>query len=112
MTEPGRIDLSPLEPDPTRWRALVDSTLTRVESAMRQRRVDPLTLIASWTRPLLIGASAMVLILIPVELTLEVRERKEERVDRLVALSARIDRLADAPSGADFRRALVEAAQP
>jgi hypothetical protein len=102
-------DLSPLDPmrDEPRWRAVVDRTLARVDAvvAERARREDPLDLIASWRRPLLVAAAAAIALLVPAELALERREARARRVERLVAVSSRVAQGA-APTGADFRRAL------
>ena len=114
MSENDRLDLSALDPaaDPARWRGVMDATLGRVDLVLRSRRQDPLTLIASWSRPLLVSAGVAVAALIPLETALDARERREEQVRRLVDLSVVVDQAAAAPTGADFRRALAVGAQP
>ena len=114
MSESDRLDLSPLDPtvDPARWRAVTDATMARVELVLRARRQDPLTLIASWSRPLLVSAAVAVAALVPLEIALEARERREERVRRLVELSAVVGEVGGPPSGAAFRRALLDGGQP
>ncbi len=109
MTDHERLDFSSLDParDPEHWGALVAGTLARVDVALegRARRDDPLHLIAAWRKPLLAAAAALILMLIPVEFALELRERRVEQVGRLVALS-HWPAETQPPSGADFRRAL------
>ena len=115
MNQDDRLDLSPLDPmrDPARWRAVVDSTLNRVDAVLLQRAAqDPLTLIAQWTRPLLVATAATIAMLVPVELALEARERQTEQVERLVALSSALDERSEPPSSADFLRALAEQGAP
>ena len=108
--EPPRLDLSALgtDRDPARWRDVVDATMARVDAALARRPQDPLTLIASWSRPLLAATAAAVAVLVPLELALEAREARAEQVRRLVALSTEWDSGEPPPSGADFLRALAE----
>jgi hypothetical protein len=114
MNETDPLDLSPLDPlaDRARWQAVVASTMGRVDAALaeRQRRHDPLTLIAAWRRPVLLAASVALALLVPLEFALERRETRIEQVAALVALSSALDRVERAPSSADFLRAL--AAEP
>jgi hypothetical protein len=109
------VDLSPLRPaDEARWQRVVSATLLRVDALLEARQLaqDPLTLIASWRRPVLVAAGIAVAILVPVELVLEVREARAEQVEALVTLSAELVRGETPPSGADFLRALAVEAQP
>lgn len=102
-----RLDLSPLDPDPARWRAVMDGTRARVDAVLAERlRRGPLATIAGWRRPLLAAAAAAVLALVPVELALEARERRAERVEALVTLSTDWARGERRPTGADLLRAL------
>jgi hypothetical protein len=114
MNEQDPIDLSPLDPmrDRARWDGVMAATLARVDAVLaeRERRHDPLTLIATWRRPVLLAASVALTVLIPVELLLELRETRMEQVERLVAISSSLDRADRQPSAADFLRAL--AAEP
>ena len=114
MTD-DRMDLSPLDPmrDAVHWQMVMDATLSRVDTVLAERelRGDPLALIASWTRPVLAAAAVTIALLIPVGITLEMREAHAERVERLVALSAAVS-VGPAPSGADFLQALAEMRQP
>ena len=116
MNEHDPVDLSPLGPagDPARWQRVVDATLLRVDAVLeaRRRAQDPLTLIASWRRPVLVAAGVAVAILVPVELVLEVREARAEQVEALVTLSAELVRAEAPPSGADFLRALAAESRP
>ena len=49
-----RLDLSPLDPDPARWRAVMDGTRARVDAVRAERlRRGPRATIAGWRRPLL-----------------------------------------------------------
>ena len=109
MRDHDRLDLAELgtERDPARWKAVVDARLARVDEALAARAPDPLSLIASWSRPLLIGTGVAVALLLPAELLLELREARAERVQRLVALSADWDGHEPPPSGEDFLRALA-----
>lgn len=110
MNDAGRVDLEALAPE--RWEERVAATLLRVEPLLVARRRDPLTLIASWSRHLLIAAAVAIAILIPAELVLEVREADAERVQRLVHFSTRAALGADAPTGAELARALGHDLQP
>jgi hypothetical protein len=108
MDELKRLDLSALDPagEPERWRALVDATLQRVDVVLASRRRDPLTLIASWSRSLIVAAGMMVLLLIPVEIALERREASAEQVRTLVRLSTSAALGEQQPSGEELSRAL------
>jgi hypothetical protein len=114
MNEHDRLDLSPLDPlrDPAHWRSVVDATLVRVDAVLARRPQDPLSLIASWTRPLLVATLVALAVLVPVELALEMREARAGQVERLVELSADWRHGEPPPSGSDFLRALVEERQP
>lgn len=114
MNEHERFDLSALstEQDPDHWHAFVGATLMRVDAALTRRAEDPLSLIASWTRPLLIAAAVAVMLLVPVEIVLETREARAEQVQRLVALSTEWGRSEAPPSGTDFLQALAEQGRP
>lgn len=114
MNEHEPLDLSELGTgrDPDHWRAVTDATLRRVDAVLARRARDPLALIASWTRPLLIATAAALALLLPVELALELREARAEQVQRLVALSSGWHSAEPPPTGADFLRALVEGEQP
>jgi len=108
MRDDDRLDLTALDPaeNPRRWEAIVDGTLRRVDAALaeRTRREDPMVVIASWRRGLLLAAAASLGILVPTEVLLEMREARQERVQRLVAVSSHWG--ATPPTGADFLRAL------
>jgi hypothetical protein len=108
------VDLSTLDADAARWQRVVGATLLRVDAVLeaRQRAQDPLTLIASWRRPVLVAAGIAVAILVPVELVLEVREARAEQVEALVTLSAELVQTGSPPSGAEFVRALAAERQP
>jgi hypothetical protein len=116
MNEHDPIDLSPLDPmrDPARWDAVVARTMARVDAALaeRERRQDPLAMIAAWRRPVLLAASVTLAMLIPVEVLLELRETRMEQVERLVAISTALDEVERAPSASDFLRALGTGAAP
>src|SRR5690348_617971 len=109
MTDPERFDLTPLDPgqDPGRWEAHVAETLRRVDAVMLDRAGAPLDVIGGWMKPVLIGAAVVLGLLIPIEVALEQRENRLERVARLVALSADWLPAGSPPSGADFVRALA-----
>lgn len=105
--EEKAVDLTVLaaDHDPERWQATLDETLRRVDRVLAARSRDPLSLIASWSRPLTAGAVVAVALLVPVELALELRETEAERVQMLVQWSARTALGEEAPSGADLARA-------
>ena len=103
------VDLGALDPmrDELHWRSVINATMARVDVvlAARTRRDDPLDLIASWRRPLLAAAAAVVMVLVPVEVALERREARAEPIERLVEISS--DWAGGRrPAGADFLRAL------
>lgn len=102
------IDLSALGPeqDPARWQAITERTLQRVDQVLAEPGESPLTLIAGWRRPLLAAALAASVVLTVMELALERREWRTERIQRLVAVSARWPGTGRPPSGSDFVRAL------
>lgn len=114
MNEDDRLDLSPLDPmrDPGHWQAVMGATLMRVDAVLFQRRQDPLSLIASWSRPLLVAAATAVALLVPAEIALETREERAEQVRRLVALSTGWQEEGAPPSGSDFLRALAAEGRP
>jgi hypothetical protein len=116
MNERDPIDFSPLDPlrDPARWEGVVAATLARVDAVLaeRERRHDPLALIATWRRPVLLAASVALALLIPVEVLLERRETRAEQVERLVAISSTLGRVERAPSASDFLRALAAERTP
>lgn len=110
MNEETAVDLSPLEPE--RWETVVEATLRRVDAVLAARPQDPLTLIASWSRALSIGAAVVVALLVPVELLLERREARAEQVDSLVRLTTRASLGAPPPTGAELARALDQGVLP
>lgn len=101
-----RLDLSPLEADPARWRAVMDSTRLRVDAVLAARRQGALAVIAAWRRPLLAAAAALVALLLPVEAALEAREARQEPVRALVGLSTGWASGEGSPTGADLLRAI------
>lgn len=114
MSSEDRIDLSALDPmrDPERWHDRVDAAVRSVEARLLERRVDPLAKIADWRRPLLIAASTALLLILPVEIALELREPRIEQVERLVSLSVEWGHGERAMSASDFLRALAPEARP
>lgn len=108
MTDHDRLDLSALDPtrDPEHWERVRVATLARVDAVLSRRSDDPLVAIAGWRRPLLVVAAALLALLIPVELALELREPRAEQVERLVSLSTGLVDGEEPPSGAEFLRAL------
>jgi hypothetical protein len=112
MNEEDRMDLSPLEPTPAHWRSVMEATMARVDGVLLRRPQDPLSLIAAWSRPLLVAAAVALLLLVPFEVVLEMREARAEQVQRLVALSSEWDHGEPPPSAADFLRALAEERTP
>ena len=110
MKEQEPVDLSPLEPE--RWETVVEATLRRVDAVLAARPQDPLTLIASWSRSLSIGAAVVVALLVPAELLLESREARAEQVDSLVQLTTRAALGERPPTGAELSRALGQGALP
>lgn len=111
MNDQTPLDLSPLDPS-DRWAGLGRATMERIDAMLAARPSDPLTLIASWTKPLTVTAGLVVLLLIPVEVALERREAETERVDRLVELSTDAVLARDAPTGAELMRLVGGGARP
>ena len=103
------LDLSALDPmrDELRWRRTMGALMARVDVVLAERAHgdDPLDLIASWRRPLLAAAAAVVAVLIPAEIALERRDAGRERLERLVTISERWLG-GPAPVGSDFLRAV------
>ena len=114
MDEPGRVDLSALDPEqtPERWREVVDGTLQRVDEVLVARPRDPLTLIASWSRSLTLTGAMVIILLIPVELALESREARAEQVQTLVRLSTETALGEEMPTGAELSAAIWGGALP
>jgi hypothetical protein len=111
MTDHDPLDLSALAPDRRRWEAVVTGTSAGIDSVLRARaeRVhDPFGLIASWRRPLLAGAAAMVVLVTAAELALEAREGREAAVQRLAARSPAWASGERAPSAGEILRVLAE----
>jgi hypothetical protein len=108
MHEHDPLDLSELDPtlDPGHWKAVVETTLSRVETVLARRPTDPITLIASWHRPLILAASIVIALLIPVEMMLEHRETGVEQVRMLVRLSTQTALGESRPTGAELSRVL------
>ena len=104
MNEEERIDLRALEA--ADWPGMVQGTLRRLEHVLASRQRDPLTLIASWSRSLTIGAMLVVAVLIPVEVALEGREVETERIQTLVRFSTRTALGEEPPTGEELLRAL------
>jgi hypothetical protein len=109
MTDHDRLDLSELDPmrDAEQWERVMAATLVRVDAVLSRRTEDPLAAIAAWSRPLLVAAAAALVLLIPVEFALELREQRAEQVQRLVSLSTGWDDGEEPPTGAEFLRALT-----
>lgn len=103
------VDLSALDPmrDELHWPGVMRATMVRVDEvlARRVRGDDPLDLIASWRRPLLVAAAVAVAVLIPAEIALERREAAQDRVGRLVTVSERWF-AGRAPASTEFLRAV------
>lgn len=114
MMDDERVNLSALDParDPGRWRAVMETTMARVDGVLLQRaRPDPLVLIADWRRPLLAMAAAAVLLLVPVEVALERRESREASLRGLVNASTAWAQSGRAPTGAELLRVVHGGAQ-
>lgn len=108
MYEPPAVDLSPLDAgdDPDRWQGVVDATMLRVDAVLIARARDPLTLIASWSRSLVVVATAILAVVVPAELALELREENSERVRTLVRLSTQTALGEQPPTGEELSRML------
>ncbi len=83
-----------------------------MDDALLHRRQDPLALIAGWRRPLLAAAAAALLVLVPLEVALELRETRAETVRGLVAASTAWAQEGRAPTGAELLRAMDTGAAP
>lgn len=104
-----KVDLSSLAPDPTRWQAVLQATMTRVERTMDDKsREDALVAIAGWSRPLLFAAAAALAILIPIEFALERQEAKAAAARRLASVSVAWIATDRTPSGAEILRTIAE----
>ena len=111
MTDHDALDLSALAPESRRWQSVVDGTAAGIDAALRaraERAQDPIGLIASWRRPLLAGAAALVVLLTAAEFALEAREGREAAAQRLAARSAAWAAGERAPSAGEILRALAE----
>ena len=111
MTDHDPLDLSALAPDHRRWQSVVEGTASGIESVLRaraERGHDPFGLIASWRRPLLAGAAALVLLVTAAELALEAREGRDAAAQRLAARSAAWATSEQAPSATEILRVLGE----
>ncbi len=108
MNEQEPLDLSALDPDrdPERWQAFVGATMLRVDAVLAARSADPLSLIASWSRPLMLVCCLVVALLIPVEVILERRERGAEQIETLVRLSTQTALGEELPTGAQLSHTL------
>ena len=108
MREQEPLDHSELDPmrEPDRWRSLVDATLLHVDGVLAARSRDPLSLIASWSRPLTWAGCLVIALLIPVEIMLERREMGEEQIQTLVRLSTETAFGEGLPTGAELSQAL------
>ncbi|MEX2582894.1 MAG: hypothetical protein WD766_06460 [Gemmatimonadota bacterium] len=109
MDDRDRVDLSALDAanDSRRWEAVVAATLARVDVVIAARGPDPLTLIASWSKPLTLAALAAIAVLVPIEIMLEQREAEVEKVERLVELSTESAVGQRQPTGADLLRIIA-----
>ena len=110
MKDDDRLDLLALHVgrDPAHWRAVLSTTLRRVDTVLaeRARRQDPLQLIAEWVRPVLLAAAVAIAVLVPVEFALERREANAVRVQQLVSLSTAWAHGGQQPSGAELLRTM------
>ena len=113
LPDDDRLDLSPLAADqpPGHWQSVMDQTLARIDAALAAPRPaeNPFEIIAAWRRPLARAALAAGVVFALVELALERRETHMEQVARLVAVSSAWPAGGQAPTGADFLRALGSA---
>jgi hypothetical protein len=107
--EDESLDLSALAPDEVsgHWSRIEATTRTRIDAALATRRQDPLTLIASWMKPLLVAAGVTLALLVPFEIHLEMNEASAEQVDRLVSLSSGVLHAESPATAADFVEALM-----
>ena len=101
--EAAPVDLSVLAADERHWQQVMHATMDRVDEVLAARS-NPWTVLASWNRPVLAAAAAVVILLIPVEFALEKREQYTARVDALVDLSAGAVRDGRQPAADDIAR--------
>ena len=114
MNEPERVDLSPLDParDPERWSLLVEATRARVDAILleRDRRLDPLAILAGWARPILAAAAVAMLLLGAAHTKLESRRTAAtaavSEARRLAVLTDASVSRGRAPTGAQLLAAL------
>ena len=114
MNEPQPVDLSPLDParDPERWSFVVEATRARVEAILheRDRRLDPLAIVAGWARPILAAAAVAMLLLGAAHSKLESRRAAAaaavSEARRLAVLTEASVGLGRAPTGTELVAAL------
>ena len=65
MKEPEPVDLSPLDPqaDAESWLRLTEATRLRVAAVLRDRELDPFAIVSGWSRPILVAAAALLMVL-------------------------------------------------
>jgi hypothetical protein len=114
MNEPEPVDLSPLDParDPERWSLLIATTRAKIDEILleRNRRLDPLAIMAGWARPVLTAAAAATLLLGAVLAELEGRRAAAmaaaSDARRLAVLTEASVGRGRAPTGAELLAAL------
>jgi hypothetical protein len=119
MTDPDRLDLSPLDPgrDPEHWSDFLAVTRLRVEAAMERvaDTRDPVELLAGWLRPVLAAAAVLVALLGSARLLVGGRGAALEHASearRLAALSDESLGHGLRPSGAQLLVALRSRSAP
>lgn len=110
------IDFSPLNSpaDLRRWDAVMARTMGRVDLTLRSvepQPPSPLLIISEWVKPILAAAAIALLILVPAEFALELREQRREQVERLVRLTNALSHDRQ-PTASDFVRVLTERSRP
>lgn len=119
MTDPDRMDLSPLDParDPERWDRILGATRLRVEAALHGLVASPppLELVGGWLRPILAAAALIALVLGSARLFVGSRGTALEgasEVRRLAALSEESLGRGMRPTGAQLLVALRSRSAP
>ena len=110
MNELDPVDFSALQADPIRWKSIVTRTMEQVDVVMQARarsNSDPIEVIASWRRTLLAAAALVFAALPPVEILLEIRERRAETIHRLAMLSVVSAYTSSPPSAEAILRTLA-----
>ena len=97
MNDEMPVDLSALDVDADAWRAVMDSTMSRIDEVMAERDT-PFVVLSAWRRPLMLAAAVIVALLVPVKYSMELRESDAEPIRALVNVSVQAVHASDVPA--------------